>query len=429
MVSMKIVVQGLWHLGCVTAACCSRHFDVAGLDFDAAVIAGLSRGEAPLHEPGLNDLIAANMAAGRLRFSTSSAEACAGADILWLTYDTPVNDNDESDAEFVLNNLKRALPYLRAGAIVLISSQLAIGTCRALEKEFPQYHFASSPENLRLGKAIDAFEKAERIIAGVRTDEPKAALARLLSPFTPNIIYMRTESAEMVKHAINSFLALSITFINEIARIGEYYGADAMEVSKGLKSEPRIGPKAYLMPGGAFAGGTLARDVVTLSHLAARKDEEINIIPAIKASNDRHREWAFERLAAKFGDLRGKTIAVLGLVYTPGTNTLRRSSAVELCRRLAEAGATVRAHDPAIKQLPPELSMIRLAQDVPDALRGAAAIVICTEWPAYRELDWPAALSQTNASVILDANRFLEKQFIEIKNAEYISVGRAGNFI
>jgi UDPglucose 6-dehydrogenase len=256
---MKIVLLGLWHLGSVTAACAAKHFQVAGLDFDAANIAKLNSGHAPLLEPGLDELIAAGLAAKKLSFTSNAKTACENADILWLCYDTPVNDHDESDVETVLGNLRRALAYLPNGALVLISAQLPVGTCAKLEKEFPQFHFACSPENLRLGKAIDSFEKAERVIVGIRDDAKKLLLEKLFAPFTPQIIFMRTESAEMVKHALNSFLALSITFINEVARLCEHTGADAKEVSIGLKSEPRIGPKAYLGPGGPFAGGTLAR--------------------------------------------------------------------------------------------------------------------------------------------------------------------------
>ncbi len=272
---MKITVQGLWHLGCVTAACCAKHFQVVGLDFDAANVAKLNSGHAPLLEPGLDELVSAGLASKKLSFTTDAKAACANADVLWLCYDTPVNESDESDVDFVLGNLRRALAHLPNGALVLISAQMPVGTCAKLEKEFPHFHFACSPENLRLGKAIDSFEKAERVIVGIRSDAKKAALEKLFAPFTPQILFMRTESAEMVKHALNSFLALSITFINEIARLCEHTGADAKEVSAGLKSEPRIGPKAYLGPGGPFAGGTLARDVVTLTKLAeanGRKD-------------------------------------------------------------------------------------------------------------------------------------------------------------
>jgi len=422
---MKIVVLGLWHLGSVTAACCAKHFSVVGLDFDAANVAKLNSGHAPLLEPGLDESISAGLASKKLSFTTDAKTACENADILWLTYDTPVNDNDESDVESVLANLRRALPHLPNGALVVISAQLPVGTCAKLEKEFPQFHFACSPENLRLGKAIESFEKAERIIVGLRDDAKKSLLEKLFAPFTPQIIFMRTESAEMVKHALNSFLALSITFINEVARLCEHTGADAKEVSVGLKSEPRIGPKAYLGPGGPFAGGTLARDVVTLTKLAAANGEKISVIPAIKQSNDLHRGWAFRRLQSRLGDLRGKKIAVLGLTYTTNTDTLRRSAAVELCRQLLAAGATVSAFDPAVNNLPDDLSKIQLASEIAVALNGAEAVAICTEWPQFRQADWAKIIPQMRQPVFVDANRFLEKELKNIPGVEHLSVGRA----
>jgi UDPglucose 6-dehydrogenase len=420
----RIIVLGLWHMGSVTAACCARHFNVVGLEFDPAVVAKLKLGKAPLSEPGLDDLISAGLAAKHLDFTTDPAIACADADVLWLCYDTPVNEHDESDVEYVLANLRRALPQLPKGTLVLISAQLPVGTCRRLEAEYPQFHFACSPENLRLGKALDSFERAERVIVGVRGDAKKALLQQLFAPFTSQVIFMRTESAEMVKHALNSFLALSITFINEIARLCEHVGADAKEVSIGLKSDPRIGPQAYLGPGGPFAGGTLARDVVTLAGLGAVEGETLAVIPAIKQSNDLHRGWAFRRLQSRLGDVHGKTIAVLGLVYTPNTDTLRRSAAVELCHQLVAAGATVRTCDPAIKQLPAELSAVSLASSAADAVSGADAAVVCTRWPQFRTLDWPAMLPKMRGRVIVDANRFLEKELKDLPGVEHLSVGR-----
>jgi UDPglucose 6-dehydrogenase len=422
---MNVTVLGLWHLGSVTAACCAKHFQVIGLDFDAANIANLNSGKAPLFEPGLNELLATGIAAGKLSFTTDPKIACSKAEVLWVTYDTPVNEEDESDVAFVLNNLRRALANLPTGALVLISAQLPVGTCAQLEKEFPQFHFACSPENLRLGKAIDSFEKAERVIVGIRDDEKKLVLEKLFAPFTSQILFMRTESAEMVKHALNSFLALSITFINEIARLCEHVGADAKEVSAGLKSEPRIGPKAYLGPGGPFAGGTLARDVVTLTKLANAKGETISVIPAIKQSNDLHRGWAFRRLQSRLGDLNGRTIAVLGLTYTTNTDTLRRSAAVELCQKLVTAGARVTAFDPAIKAPPPELGKVSLANDVVAALQGADAAVVCTEWPQFRQTDWAKIILLMRQPVIVDANRFLEKELKSVGSVEHLSVGRA----
>jgi len=424
---MNITVLGLWHLGSVTATCCARHFEVTGLDFDEAVVAVLASGKAPILEPGLNELLAAGLAKKSLHFTTDAKVACANADVLWLTYDTPVNDRDESDVAFVLDRLRRALPHLPSGALVLVSSQLPVGTCAALEREFPQFHFACSPENLRLGRALDAFEKAERVIVGLRNDAKRALLEQLFQPFTPHVLFMRTESAEMVKHALNSFLAVSITFINEIARLCEHTGADAREVSAGLKSDIRIGPKAYLGPGGPFAGGTLARDVVSLTKIAEANNETIDLIPAIKRSNDLHRGWAFRKLQSRLGDLRGQTIAVLGLVYTPNTDTLRRSAAVELCQQLLAAGARVQAFDPALKSLPSELAAIALASDIASALDQVDAAVVCTEWPAFRQALWPQLVCAMKRTLFVDPNRFLDKELANIPGVELLSVGRAAD--
>jgi UDPglucose 6-dehydrogenase len=422
---MNITVLGLWHLGSVTAACCARHFPVAGLDFDESNVARLNEGLAPLAEPGLNELITAGLSAGRLTFTTDPKAACANADMLWLAYDTPVNDDDESDVDTVLAGLRKALPHLRKETLVLISAQLPVGTCARLESEFPEFHFACSPENLRLGKALHAFEKPDRVVVGIRNDENKEMLESLFAPFTPHILFMRTESAEMVKHALNTFLALSITYINEVARLCELTGADAKEVSAGLKSDLRIGRKAYLGPGGAFAGGTLARDVVTLTKLAEVNGEKIDVIPAIKHSNDGHRDWAFRKLQSRLGDLRGLTIAVLGLTYTTNTDTLRRSAAIELCCQLVAAGAMVRAHDPAVNSLPAGSANMSLEKDAATAAVGADAAVVCTEWPQFRQADWAEILLQMRRPIIVDANRFLEKELNAIPHVEHVSVGRA----
>jgi UDPglucose 6-dehydrogenase len=420
---MRIVVQGLWHLGCVTAACSAQHYEVVGLDFDKELISGLSRGKGPLFEPGLDGLISQGLERGTLRFTTDSADACAGADILWLCYDTPVDDNDESDLGYVLGNLRTALAHLTAGCLVLISSQVRVGTCRQLEAEFPQFPFAYSPENLRLGKALEVFTKADRVIVGHHERSAPELLQQLFAPFTSQILFMRTESAEMVKHALNSFLALSVTYINEVARLCERTGASAKEVAAGLKSDVRIGPRAYLGPGGPFAGGTLARDVVTLVEIARETHETVPLIAAIKLSNDQHRHWNFQRLQQCLGNLEGKTVAVLGLTYKPGTDTLRRSAAVELCRELTAAGARVRAMDPVVKQLPADLSAVALVPDPIRAMAGTDAVVVCTEWPEFRQLPWADLTKVLRGRLVLDANGFLRNELNNLTGIDHVSVG------
>ena len=385
---MKVCVLGLWHLGTVTAACLAAGGRrVTGLDFEDALIANLKNGQPPLFEPGLEDLLKQGLQSGALDFSSDPGESVHQAQVIWVTYDTPVDDDDNADVEYVVERVARLFPFLEAGQAVLISSQLPVGTSQRLENLFAQARpgvnvsFSYSPENLRLGKAISVFSQPDRVVIGIRSESTRQLFIDLLAPFTGHIEWMSVESAEMTKHALNAFLAASVTFINEIAAICEQVGADAKEVERGLKSESRIGPKAYLGPGGAFAGGTLARDIAFLTQLGQQNDLPLHLVPAVRASNDAHKNWPRRRLTQLLGDLHGKTIAVWGLTYKPGTDTLRRSSAVELCQWLLEQGARVQAHDPALSSLPAALSDIQLCATALQAAQGTHALVIATDWP------------------------------------------------
>jgi UDPglucose 6-dehydrogenase len=429
---MKICVLGLWHLGTVTAAClASGGHQVTGLDFDEAVIASLKNGQPPLFEPGLEDLVKKGLEAGVLNFSANPIEAVRGAQVIWITYDTPVDDDDNANVDYVIERVSRLFPYLEAGQDVLISSQLPVGTSKRIEGLFIQTRpridisFSYSPENLRLGKAISVFTQPDRVVIGVRNEKSCKVFADLLTPFTNRIEWMSVESAEMTKHALNAFLATSVTFINEIATICEQVGADAKEVERGLKSESRIGPKAYLGPGGAFAGGTLARDIAFLSKLEHEHNLPSHLFPAIKSSNDAHKDWPRRRLVQLLGDLHGKRIAIWGLTYKPGTDTLRRSSAVELCQWLIEQGAQVQAHDPVVKQLPEQVARVRLCASPLEAAQHVEALVIATEWPEYRAISMPEALTAMHKPLVLDANRFLSAALESLPNVVYATVGKA----
>jgi len=429
---MKVCVLGLWHLGTVTAAClASGRHHVTGLDFDETVVSNLKNGQPPLFEPGLEDLVKKGLESGALDFSSSAEEAVRGAQVIWVTYDTPVDDEDNADVDYVVERVSRLFPYLEAGQEVLISSQLPVGTSKRLETLLAQsrpalsFSFSYSPENLRLGKAISVFTQPDRVVVGTRNVTSRKVITELLSPFTDHIEWMSVESAEMTKHALNAFLATSVTFINEIAAICEQVGADASEVERGLKSESRIGPKAYLGPGGAFAGGTLARDIAFLTKLGQANDLPIHLVPAIRASNDAHKNWPRRRLSQLLGGLKGKTIAVWGLTYKPGTDTLRRSSAIELCQWLLEQGATVQAHDPALKNLPAQFSAIRLCASPLEAVRDADALVVATEWPEYRSVDVANVLSALRNPLVVDANRFLFASLGVTPAVKYVTVGKA----
>jgi UDPglucose 6-dehydrogenase len=427
---MTVCVYGLWHLGSVTAACLGEHFETVGCDPSAATVAELQKASPPVSEPGLAELIAAGLSAGRLRFTSDLRAAVEGAEVLWVTFDTPVDDDDVADVDAVRSHVEAIFPFLENDALLLISSQVPVGFTSGLERAFQEKHpgrsvsFAYSPENLRLGKALDAFRKPERIVVGTRTEKDRPRLAQLLAPFSENIQWMSVESAEMTKHALNAFLATSVAFINELADLCERAGADAKEVERGLKSEPRIGAKAYLGPGSAFAGGTLARDVTFLSHIGQRQGVPTHLFSAVIASNNEHKAWARRRLVNLLGGVSGKRIAILGLTYKPGTDTLRRSSAIELCLWLASQKAEVRAYDPAIQRLPSELkTSISLCESSQQALADADATVLATEWAGFKNLCADDLVKVMRTAVVLDPNRFLVSDLARDPRIRYSAVG------
>ena len=427
---MKVCVLGLWHLGSVTAAClASVGHDVTGLDSNSGIVEKLQKAEPPVSEPGLDGLIREGINAGQLRFTSDAKIAISSAEVLWVTYDTPVDENDQADVEFVFEEVLKLLSFLSIDTTVLVSSQLPVGSIRRFEdisaEKYPEKNirFAYSPENLRLGKSLDVFLHPDRVIIGVRRQEDREILNRLLGSITENILWMGVESAEMTKHAINAFLGMSITFINEIASICENIGADAHEVETGLKSETRIGPAAYLSPGAAFAGGTLARDIEFLKDIGSLNNLVNPLISAVRKSNDEHKKWIQRRLFAVLGGLRGKRIAVWGLTYKPGTNTLRRSLSVEMCNWLQEQGAEIAVHDPSKCELPDNwLGAVVRSKTPLEALEGACALVIATQWPEYREINVSDVENIAGQFAVFDSNRFLS-DFNKSSVISYYSVG------
>ena len=429
---MKVCVLGLWHLGKVTAACLAAGgHDVTGLDFDPAVVERLMDGAAPIFEPGLDDLVTAGIASGRLRFTIDAAIAVSNADVVWIADDTPVDEDDRADVDAVVQRASALFPYFGTGALVLISSQVPVGTTRRLEEMFASESsgrtigFGYSPENLRLGNAIDAFTKPDRVVAGVGSARDRDRVAALFKPFTDRIEWMTVESAEMTKHALNAWLAMSVAFINEIAELCEQTGADALEVSRGLKSESRIGSKAYLAPGDAIAGGTLARDIMFLADLGRSHGVTTRLLTSVKASHDAHRHWAEHRLMHALDGVAGRTVAVWGLTYKPGTDTLRRSSAIELCQWLHAQGALVRAFDPVIATLPSELAAcVTLTRTALAATEAASALVVATPWPEFRQVAAADVAAHMTRPLVLDAARFLRETLGSEPAIEYVSVGK-----
>jgi len=425
---MRLAVAGLWHLGCVTAAgLASVGHDVIGYDADAERVAALRQGRAPLLEPGLDPLLGQGIAAGRLAFTSDAREAARGAQVLWVTADTPLDDEDRADLGPVLSLVADLAVSLRPGALALISSQAPVGFVRRLEQAWSErgLRFACVPENLRLGQALVDFLRPERVLAGVRSDADRADLERLLAPLSWPIEWTSVESAEMAKHALNGFLATSAAFANELARLCEVTGADARQVERALRSDPRVGPRAYVAPGAAFAGGTLARDLRFLAGIARDRGVAAPLVEGVLASNQAHAAWLLETVRRRLHGVERPVCAVLGLVYKPGTDTLRRSASVELCARLVADGAALQVHDPALAQPPAELpSEARLCGTALGALAGADLAVIATPWPEFRGLTAEAFVQTMRRPCVVDPGWLLADALGRDPRIDYAAAGR-----
>ena len=427
---MKICVAGLWHLGVVTAACvAAAGHRVVAFDEDASVVAGLTSGILPVDEPGLAQLVRQQLAAGSLSFTHQREQALRDAEVIWITYDTPVDANDRADVDYVMARVRAVVAAADPSAVIIISSQLPVGSTRLLEHPTrPRRTLAYSPENLRLGDAVAAFTQPDRIVVGIRPEGDRDRIEELLGAFSSRIEWMGVESAELVKHGVNAFLALSVAFANELAGIAERVGADPAEVERGLKSEGRIGARAYLRPGAAFAGGTLARDIDYLTQIGERERAPTELLRAVRVSNDEHKQWAWRTIESLVGGgsgrLDGHVIGVWGLVYKQGTDTLRRSSAVELCRELVRAGAVVKAHDSAVRVVPDDLSGVFTLCATPlEAAEEASAVVIETDWPLYREVEPERLVAAMQSPIVVDANGFLLETLGDVSGLRYLRVG------
>jgi UDPglucose 6-dehydrogenase len=428
---MTVYVYGLWHLGTVTAAClASRGIATVGLAETPEAAAELNAGKAPLFEPGLDALLAQGLQDGTLSF-TDDVAAVSRADLLWVNFDTPVDDDDIADVGYVLGRVRRTFPYLRDGAVALISSQVPVGSTALLEHDFAavakgrRVSFAYSPENLRLGDAIRVFTQSERIVIGVRSDDARKVIEPVLKPFCDILLWTRVESAEMVKHALNSYLAACVTFTNEIATICESVSADMSEVEAALRLDPRIGKKAYVRAGSAFGGGTLARDVQFLKSIAKDGDVRVPVLAAVLESNEHHKGWVVRHLRRQLGSLAGKKVGVLGLAYKAETDAIRRSVAIEVIEELVAEDADVTVFDPKVAALPEPLSSaVTIASSADAVFKGSEAVVLATEWPQFRELDFATLVPSMKRAMLIDQNAFASKQLADLSELDYIVAGK-----
>lgn len=429
---MDVCVIGLWHQGIVGAACLAEMgCSVVAADHDAGRIDLLSSGKAPLYEPGLDSLLAEGLASGRLRFSADVAASVRGCPFVLIMFDTPVNDRDESDLSRVFATAREIAPHLDDGVVLYVTAQVPVGSCdriaRIVAEANPSLRFgiAYSPENLRLGQAIERFRHPALPVIG--SDDPATLdrLEPLLAPLGVQWARVNLRTAEMTKHALNAFLATSICFANELGNLCDEVGADGRRVAEVLRLEPRVGPKAMLIPGLGFAGGTLARDMQTLRSLGDGFGLETPLLDGAWESNGRQNRLVIRKLQKAFGTLEGVRAAVLGLTYKPDTSTLRRSASLEIIAEMAGAGMIVSAHDPkADRDEVAARTDFRFTADAYTAAQGADVLVLVTPWPEYRSLDFARVRRLMAGTLIIDTAGLLHAGELEGLGFTYLDIGR-----
>ncbi|HEX2257272.1 MAG TPA: UDP-glucose/GDP-mannose dehydrogenase family protein [Afifellaceae bacterium] len=431
---MRIAMVGTGYVGLVSGVCFSEFgFDVACIDQDDAKIAALKRGEVPIFEPGLEALLRRN--AQRLTFTTDLPQAVADADVIFIAVGTPSRRGDgEADLSYVHAAARQVAAAMRPGALVVIKSTVVVGTARAVRKTMEQeapgldFSIASNPEFLREGSAIEDFMRPDRVVAGVEDARGEEVLRRLYRPLnlreTP-LVLTGLEDAELIKYAANAFLAMKITFINEMADLCERIGGNVQEVAKAIGIDNRIGSK-FLHPGPGFGGSCFPKDTRALAATAARLGAPMSLVEATIQANERRMAGLADRvITAAGGSLAGRVVAVLGIAFKPNTDDVREAASLALIPALQAAGATVRAHDPqAMSAAAPLLPEVTWCGDAYEAAAGADILVILTEWNEYRGLQLSRVAEAMRGQVIVDLRNVFRPDEVEGTGLRYVSIGR-----
>ena len=437
---MRITMIGSGYVGLVSGACFSDFgHDVVCVDKDATKIAALEAGKMPIFEPGLDKLVAANVAAGRLTFTTDLKSAVADADAIFIAVGTPSRRGDgHADLTYVFEATREIAEAVTGPTVVVTKSTVPVGTgdkVEAILREVqPDIDIAvvSNPEFLREGAAIGDFKRPDRIVIGTEDARAQGVMRDVYRPLYLNhspILFTGRRTAELIKYAANAFLATKITFINEIADLCEAVGADVQDVSRGIGLDNRIGPK-FLHAGPGYGGSCFPKDTLALLKTAEDFETPVRIVEAVVQVNDtRKRAMGRKVIAALGGDplegAQGKTVAVLGLTFKPNTDDMRDAPSLAIVQSLEDAGITVRAHDPegmeAAKALMPKIDYCR---DAYEAATGADAVVIVTEWDIYRALDLKRLAKVMAAPVMVDLRNVYNPADVERAGLRYSSVGR-----
>ena len=431
---MKVAVVGTGYVGLVVGACLAESGnDVICVDKDDAKVRMLRRGKSPIYEPGIEDLLRRNKAEGRLTFTTDLAKAVRQSTIIFIAVGTPQGEDGSADLQHVMGVARDVARAMNGYKVIVDKSTVPVGTAQKVrdvvrrETTHP-FSVVSNPEFLKQGAAVDDFMKPDRVVIGA--DDSKAAdlMVALHKPFTRTgapIMVMDTASAELAKYAANAMLATKISFMNEIANVCEAYGADVDRVRQAMGSDRRIGT-AFLFPGVGYGGSCFPKDVKALVKFSGDKKYDFKILKAVEAVNESQKRVLVKKLESHFGTLKGKTIAVWGLAFKPKTDDMREAPAIPIIKALLEKGAKVQAHDPEAMSTAKGLFKggITYTSRNYDALKGADALAILTEWQEFREPDFARMKKLLKNPVVFDGRNIYQPAQMKELGFTYYSIGR-----
>jgi len=434
---MRVAMIGTGYVGLVSGACFSNFgHHVVCVDKDAAKIARLKRGEIPIFEPGLDALVADNVKAGRLAFTTDLAAAVPDAEAVFIAVGTPSRRGDGfADLSYVYEAAAEIADGLKNYAVVITKSTVPVGTSKKVEdiirarRPSAEFDVASNPEFLREGSAIEDFQRPDRVVVGTDSERARNVMRALYRPLFLNdktpFVFTTQESSELIKYASNAFLAMKITFINEMADLCEKSGADVQDVARGIGLDGRIGSK-FLNAGPGYGGSCFPKDTIALVRQADEFGAPSRLVEAVVDVNSKRKKRMADKIAAAFGGVKGKTVAVLGVTFKPNTDDMRDSPSLDIIPALQAAGATIRAFDPeGMKEAAKLLSAVTWTEDAYDAMTGADGVVILTEWNEFRALDLKQLKTKLKRPLLVDLRNIYTLREMADAGIEYHSIGRA----
>lgn len=440
---MNIAIVGTGYVGLVSGTCfADTGANVTCVDVDAQKIERLQKGEIPIFEPGLDELVKKNVAAGRLKFTTDLASVLDDVQIVFSAVGTPPDEDGSADLKYVLQVARTIGQNMNNYLVVVTKSTVPVGTAAKVRKTIEdelekrgmngfEFDVASNPEFLKEGNAIKDFMSPDRVVVGVESERAKKALTKLYKPFMMNnfrVIFMDIPSAEMTKYAANSMLATRISFMNDIANLCERVGADVNMVRAGIGSDTRIGRK-FLYAGCGYGGSCFPKDVKALIKTADQNGYSMEVLKAVERVNEKQKSILFEKLVKAFGSkeaLKGKTIAMWGLSFKPETDDMRESTALVMIQLLLDAGCTVRAYDPvAMKECQRRIGdTITYCNDMYDAVLDADALLLLTEWKEFRLPTWAVVKKTMRKALVIDGRNIFEAEDMAENGFEYYCIGK-----